>query len=243
MPGITWKINKTIEDLKKTDINGCITGSSMTGADFDSWSSQPDIDVFVYSQPSLVHAVCVLMYKLDFVPGKLDPSTEKGEAWKIDRVFTKSMKKDMPLSTVSLKKDGVVVNVTCKRDKRKMIDVISDFDMTIVMVAYDIRSKHMLDLRGEDKKKALPNPLKHEDSSLYTVAKWIRQFDRVIKYYDRGFDTLPMAKFYIEMIDEALATGALFQTEKSKEVYEEFSKEFVDMRKKIQAWVEDKEEN
>ena len=60
------KMHSVIEILKNSGINGCITGSCLLDADFDSWSVKPDIDVFVYGERYMVEAICILRSRYGF---------------------------------------------------------------------------------------------------------------------------------------------------------------------------------
>lgn len=249
---LTQEIHDTIDMLKQTDIYGCITGSSMIpDVNFDEWESAPDIDVFVYYEPQLVDAMCLLMYKHGF------EMLSAGEEWKRDRVRTRGSHKKEILQTVKLRKGDVIVNITYKPGKNKLTDVLSSFDMSIIMIGYDIRKKITVDLRRawpgmvpEDElhrwststKVAVPNPLRDQDVDMYGVAMWVRQFDRVIKYWNREFDTRPMARFYIELIDGVIERGRLFDTERSIESYDEFYDTYMPLRDKMVQWLNDKEE-
>ena len=83
---LTEKIRNTIELLKDTDINGCITGSSMIpDVDFDEWDSVPDIDLFVYTEMQLLYASDYLVLKHGF------ELRNAGEEWKYDRVRNRGM--------------------------------------------------------------------------------------------------------------------------------------------------------
>lgn len=248
---LTQDIRDTIELIKQTDINGCITGSSMLDADFDTWDSAPDIDVFVYTEPQLQYAANLLMFKHGFEP--LSP----GEEWKLNRVQNKGSQKNSYLSTVKLKRGDVVVNITYKQWKNNIFSVLSSFDMSIIMIGYDIRKKVMLDLRcgwenmvpedpdgrwSPSTSIAYPNPLRDQDADMYGVEMWVRQFDRCIKYWGRGYDTRPMAIFYIKLINGVIAKGQLFNSDKSSEVYQGFVTTYEPLRDKMVAWLEDKED-
>ena len=241
---LTEEIKSTIEMLKGSGIYGCITGSCLLDVDFDTWDTAPDIDIFVYSENALVNASDILMYKYNFVPGTLVKDSNRGEEWKIKRTIQHGMKKNAALSTVKFNNGKVVVNVSYKKNQTTVLDVIPAFDMSIVMHGYDIPKATELDLRTmkSTKNVAVPNPLRDQDAELYVADQWIRQFDRVIKYWNRGFDTRPMAQFYIKLIDEVLSKGSLFTSSKATEYYEEFAKEFIEVRKKIEEWLADKEE-
>ena len=245
------QMDEVIELLKTTDINGCITGSSMIDGDYDSWTSVPDVDVFVYTKPQLQYAVNLLMFKHGFEP------VTKGESWKLNRINNYEQKKKMPLSTVKLQRHGIVVNITWKDGKNNLFAVLSSFDMSIIMVGYDIRKHVLLDLRAgwhgmvredpdnrwsTDVKVAYPNPLRDQDVDMYGVGMWVRQFDRVIKYWNRGYDTRPMAKFYIKLIDGVLDNGKLFETDKSEAAFKDFKDTYEPLRERMVKWLEDKED-
>ena len=123
--------------------------------------------------------------------------------------------------------------------------VLESFDMSIVLQAYDIRSGVMFDLRPDNVPvtTAIPNPLRDHDCVMWTVAKWVRQFDRVVKYYNRGFDTRPMARFYLDMIDQCIEAGCLFDSEESTTAFASFSEEFLEKRKVIADWLDEHEED
>lgn len=236
MENMTSKIKETIELLKKSDIQGCITGSSMLDEDFDEWDSHPDVDVFCYGTNQHIHAIDYCMMRLGFEPGKYDETLDAAESWKIQRIMKGKCKKNMPVSTVSLCKDGVVINLSCKPNQRSVCDVISAFDMSIVMIGYDIPTGYLMDLRGEDVRTAVPNPLRPIEYDLVDTGYWVRQFDRVVKYYNRGFDTRPMASFYLDLIDRTTAEAPTFSSEKGKEFHDSFIDEFAGIRQKIEQW-------
>ena len=250
---LTEKIKETIDLLMETNINGCVTGSSMIpDVDFDLWESVPDIDVFVYTEAQLQYAANLLMFRFGFEP------ESDGEKWKLDRVQNFGIQKSAPLSTLKLEKDGVTVNVTYKKSKTNLFAVLSSFDMSIIMVGMDIPTKIKLDLRkgwngmvmddpyskwSDNVRKAVPNPLRRQDADMYTVEMWVRQFDRVIKYWNRGFDTRPMAVFYIDLINEVIKKGQLFNTEKSERAYKEFITTYEPLRDKMVQWLEDRRDD
>jgi hypothetical protein len=115
--------------------------------------------------------------------------------------------------------------------------------MSIVMQGYDIKHHVMYDMRVGDPNVATPNPLRDHDCVMWTVAKWVRQFDRVVKYYNRGFDTRPMAKFYLDMIDQCIDAGCLFDSEESQAAFESFSQEFIEKRAQIADWYDTHKED
>lgn len=248
------KIARAIDVIKTLDINGCITGSVfLPNFDPDMWGTKPDIDVFVYGKEDLIHAIDIIMYDLKMKPGKGTERSANQELWKLRRLHEWGLNYKIGITTYTFHCDGIMINITFKQTKRQgrwepLINcpsVLMSFDMSIVMRGYDIQSHVMFDLRPMDVPvtTAVPNPLRKHDCMMWTVAKWIRQFDRVIKYYDRGFDTRPMARFYLHMIDECIEAGCLFDSEESQNAFNSFSEEFLEKRAVIKDWLDEHEED
>lgn len=248
----TEKVKDVIQMLASTDIKGCISGSSMIpDADFDVWTDVPDVDVFVYSEPQLAYAINQLQFAYGF-----EPKT-KGEQWKIDRINQRGGWNKTALSTVKLEKCGVTVNLTWKKGKIDLLSVLSSFDMSIIMIGLDIPTGVVLDLRtgngivkddpkhiwSDDPFKAVPNPLREQDVDMYGTEQWVRQFARAIKYWNRGFDTRPMARFYIGLIDGVIETGRLFESENSEARFSEFVSTFQPVRDKMAKWLEERDDD
>lgn len=247
MGKMTEAIDSAIAELKESGINGCITGSCLLDEDFDTWDEAPDIDLFVYSEPSMIHAICTLEH-MGYVPGGKDKK-KAGEELKRKWLIETGLNRNMGLSTIMYEKDGVYVNVTMKRNNNSVVEVLANFDMSIVMKGYDIPTGFMCDLRtqdGGDVKVATPNKLKralYDHPSRFDVWRALRQWNRVVKYYNRGFDTRPMARFYLDRIDEVLEAGAVFGSDKDVESFEEMAPEFREMKDTITKWLEEHEED
>ena len=243
--------------IMDTDIDGCITGSSLAeNWDVDEAEVKPDIDIFTYSPYAMVHAIDVLEYKLGLVPGGDEVSSDKGEAWKAKKMRTSGRGFGRDLATCKFTDGTVTVNVSNRKGERSAMDVIARFDMSIVLQAYDIPSGSLIDMRcvqpkadlvdiinstGGDPMVAVPNPFRSFDGATWEAKKWLRQWDRVIKYWNRGFDTRPMARFYSHMIKEVIDGGSLFKTEASKQAYQEFVDEYSELGTKIDEWIKENE--
>lgn len=241
------KIKATIEVVKTLPIAGCITGSCwLDSYDPDAWGSTPDVDVFVFGEEELVNAVALAQYALGMTPGKGTKRTQQQEEWKLDRLKKFGLNYKIGITTYTFYCEGVMLNFTFKQRKHRghwvsllsTPDVLSSFDMSIVMQGYDIEHHVFYDMRVGDPMVATPNPLRTQDCAMWTVAKWVRQFDRVVKYYNRGFDTRPMAEFYLKMIDGCIDAGCLFDSEESQDAFNNFSKEFLEKRAIIADWLE-----
>lgn len=246
------KMDVLVDAVKASPINGCITGSYwLPGFDPESWGSKPDVDVFVFGDYELVRAICYAQYVLKMKPGKGSARSAKQEEWKLGRLFTSGLNKKIGITTYTFECDGVALNITFKQQKAagywkpltSVPDVLQSFDMSIVMQGYDIQKQVFFDMRVGDPMVAIPNPLREHDCVMWTVAKWVRQFDRVVKYYNRGFDTRPMAEFYLRMIDECIAAGCLFDSEESQTAFDSFSSEFLEKRAAIQEWYDEHKED
>ena len=243
--------------IMDTDIDGCITGSSLAeNWDVDEAEVKPDIDIFTYSPYAMVHAIDVLEYKLGLAPGGDEVSSDKGEAWKAKKMRTSGRGFGRDLATCKFTDGTVTVNVSNRKGERSAMDVIARFDMSIVLQAYDIPSGSLIDMRcvqpkadlvdiikstGGDPMVAVPNPFRSFDGATWEAKKWLRQWDRVIKYWNRGFDTRPMARFYSNMIKEVIEGGSLFKTEASKQAYQEFVDEYSELGTKIDEWIKENE--
>lgn len=246
------KIASAIELVKTLPIDGCITGSCLLpDFDPDAWGTTPDIDLFVFGEGELVSAIEIAQHALKMEPGKGTQRTRRQEEWKLARLKQAGLNTKLGITTYTFWCDGVMLNITFKQRKfhgrwvpiLSTPDVLQSFDMSIVMQGYDIRHHVTYDMRVGDPHVAIPNPLRDHDCVMWTVAKWVRQFDRVVKYYNRGFDTRPMAKFYLDMIDECIEAGCLFDSEESKDAFEAFSQEFLEKRATIADWYEEHKED
>jgi len=239
------KVMSAIELVKTLPIDGCITGSCLLpGFDPEGWGTVPDVDVFVFGESELVSAIEIARHALKMEPGSGTERSRLQEEWKLQRLKQSGLNYKLGITTYKFWCEGVILNFTFKQRKFRgrwvpilsTPDVLQSFDMSIVMQGYDIKHHVLYDMRVGDPKVAIPNPLRDHDFVMWTVAKWVRQFDRVVKYYNRGFDTRPMAKFYLDMIDGCIEAGCLFDSEESQEAFESFSKEFLEKRAAIADW-------
>lgn len=247
MGALTEEIKSAIEEIKETDILGCITGSCLLDEDFDMWDTAPDIDVFIYGEPAMIHAMMTLE-NMGFEPGGKDKTTA-GEELKRQWLIETGVQKNRQLSTIMYQRGAVNVNLTVKKHNRSVVEVLANFDMTIVMRGFDIPTKYDCDLRtqdGNDTHVAMPNKLKrslYDHPSRFEVYRCLRQWNRVLKYWDRGFDTRPMARFYLDRIDDVLEAGAIFDTPNDRASFADMAPEFTEMRDIIVQWLEAHDED
>lgn len=239
---LTEKISCLVDLIRAQDIYGCITGSCLLDADFDTWDQAPDVDVFVYSKAEFVRVCTMAEYQFGMDIGTGKERSAKQEKWKLSRLRSSDNKKNMPVMTAKFNLDGVVLNVSVKSQGNHIYssihEVLGSFDMSIIMRGYDVHKHFWLDLRFGNPKVAQPNVMRDMDCIMWNVAKWIRQFDRVVKYYARGYDTRPMAEFYLKMINNCIQAGCLFDSTASKSMFTEYSKEFLEQKTRISEWLE-----
>jgi len=228
-----------IEVLKRTGINGCISGSCMLpNVDFSTWDTMPDIDLFCYTEAAYIHALCTAQ-ALGYVPGgkgKNPLAEETKLAW----TLADGVRKQSEVSAIQLSKDDVALNVILKKSANSVIEVLASYDMSIIQIGHDIRKDYTLDLRGDDINVATPNKLKDLDynhPSRLAVWRMIAQWDRVIKYWNRGYDTRPMAEFYLDLINTVLDTGAIFGTDADNESFNKFVEDTKAIKDKIEKWI------
>ena len=81
------KVASAIELIKTLPIDGCITGSCLLpGFDPEGWGTTPDVDVFVFGEDELVHAIDLACYALQMRPGSTTasaspPTSSTARAW------------------------------------------------------------------------------------------------------------------------------------------------------------------
>ena len=138
----------------------------------------------------------------------------------------------------------------------RMYDSFEEPEWNLHGFGYDIPFGWGIDLRtkdvkvfddknhrwSDDPKVSVPNPMRKQDVDMYGAEMWVRQFDRVIKYWNRGIDTRPMARFYIKLINEVIDRGRLFESEKSEASFNAFVTTYEPLRDKMVEWLNDKED-
>lgn len=215
------QINAAIELLKKQDIQGCITGSCL----LDYFPGQ-DIDVFVYSETDLNKILFYMKYNPLFQI--LDPL----EKYKFDEYINKGKSSLYKIGLITIKFKynlSVDVNIVFRKTNNNIFDVISNFDISLICKGYDIKTGKTLDLSdyNNDKvgtwncwNKSFYNP------DMWDCKRFMRQFERVIKYEQRGYNLESVTDKYIELVDQMLELEDIYKTEKGHEFYTKTRKEF-----------------
>lgn len=219
------QFENAINHLKGLDIQGCITGSIMLGYQKD-WKELQDIDVFVYSETDLNKILFYMKYNPLFQI--LDPL----EKYKFDEYINKgkSSLHKIGLITIKFKFNlAIDINIVFRKTNNNIFDVISNFDLNIISKGYDIRTKETLDLSGYTGNKIgtwnkwnkyFYNP------DMWDCKRFLRQFSRIVKYEQRGFNLDLVLDKYIELVEGVLTLEDIYKTEKGHEFYIKTKTEF-----------------
>lgn len=205
-------IDYIVEYLKKQPIKGCITGSCLLGY-FDN----QDVDLFVYDEKSFAKILFNLQYNSSFLI--LDPL----EQWKLDQYLNKESNNKSKFGITTIKfvyNTCVPVNIILKKNCTNIFSVISSFDMDIICKGYDIETRQYLDLSEKlPDNQATWNKWNTNfyDPELWQIGRILRQLERVIKYYKRGYNTDPVCLKYIELIDEVQKFQDIFNSDNFSE--------------------------
>lgn len=225
-------IEQAIDWIKQQPINGCITGSCL----LDYFEGQ-DIDVFVYNEQSFNKILFAMKYDKMFQI--LDPL----EQWKFDEYINKGQSSFNKLGLVTIKFKynlSVDINVIYKKYSANAFSVLASFDMNIICKAYDIASKEVLDLTNNTGKVADWNRWNsaYYDFNIWRVGRLLRQVERCIKYYNRGYDTDKIILKYIDLIREYEEYESVFKSEKFNEKLEENQRNISTVKELMNVWLE-----
>jgi hypothetical protein len=205
--------DKLITFLKEQDINGCITGSCLL-----EYFDGADVDVFTYDEAAFTKMIYSLYHNKMFL--LLDPM----EQWKFkdwtENPHRGSLKK-LGLISIKFKYNMLIdVNIIFKEKNHSIFDVLSSFDMDIISVGYDLKTKKTLDLSENNGKKiATWNKWNKSfyNPNIWAVSRILRQFSRVIKYHKRGYNTDDMTRKYIEILEGMIEYENIFSSDKMDE--------------------------
>ena len=220
------------------EVAACITGSSL----LDYFEDQ-DIDMFAYSIPAFNQLLFAMIHDPMFIIG--DPK----EQWKLDK-WTKSVdyNKELSYGMISIKfkyNTCVDINLIYKSKSKNIFQVLSSFDMDIICKGYDLSTKKYLDLTEDNGKIADWNRWNKEFTGFnaWSINRLLRQFKRVIKYHDRGYDTDLVCIKYRDIMKEMLSYVDIWKTDKTKEKVTSVKKKSKILIKIFDKWLETHEFN
>lgn len=226
-------IDSAIEILKDQKINGCITGSVML-----DYFEGADVDVFCYDESSFRKLLFFMHYNSLFTI--LDPLEKHKFEEYIDN--SKSSLESIGLITVKFKYNLLVdVNVVFKKFHKNIFDVLSNFDLELIAIGYDIKTGKTLSLRETS---GMTGTWNRWNTSFYKSDYWsckrlLRQFERVIKYTNRGYDLSSVTDKYISLVEEILSKENYYKTDKGTRFYNDTMEQFEIVLKILQSWKRD----
>lgn len=223
-------IDDAIELLKQQDINGCITGSAL----LDYFPNQ-DIDVFCYDKSGFNKILFFMYYNSMF--NILDPL----ELHKFNDYINndKSSLENLGLITIKFKYNLLVdVNIVFKKFQKNIFEVISNFDLDIIATGYDIKTGKTLSLRESVGNEGTWNKW---NKSFYQCDYWsckrlLRQFSRVVKYTERGYDLSEVTQKYIELVEENISKDNIYKSERGNKYYNDTKEQFEIVLKILLEW-------
>ena len=209
------QIDNAIVWLKEQDIEGCITGSALL--EYFPGANQ-DVDVFTYNEAAFTKLIFSMYHNPLFL------LVEPLEQWKFkdwtENPYKGSLKK-LGLISIKFKYNmSIDVNVIFKEKNHTIFDVLSTFDIDIIAKGYDLKTKKTLDLsENNGEKVATWNKWNKQfyNPNIWAVSRILRQFERVIKYHKRGYNTDAVAVKYKEILEEMLVYENIFSSEKVDE--------------------------
>lgn len=201
-------MNNAIKWLKDQEIKGIITGSCTL-----DYFEGADVDFFAYNKSAFTEIFYAMWHNPDF------QILDKMELWKAEK-FIKSDNDFHKFGVQTIKfhfNTCLPVNIILKKNCSNAFSVLSSFDMSIICKGYDTFVKKELDLTdgtGETKIAVFNkwNPAFYSDED-WQISRILRQIERVIKYWNRGFDTDAVVLKYIELIDKIQERQDIFNSD------------------------------
>lgn len=154
----------------------------------------------------------------------------------------KSSLEQLGLITIKFKYNLLVdINVIFKKFHKNCFDVLSNFDLDIITTGYDIKTGKILSLRESTGKVGTWN---RWNNSFYKPDFWstkrlLRQFERVVKYTNRGYDLTSVTDKYIELVENIISTENFYKSEKGTKYFEDTIDQFEIVLKILKAWKKD----
>jgi len=219
--------------IASQDIDGAITGSYMINGYQEGWNM--DLDIFTYNEQSFTALLYFMKYN------KMFQILDKLEKHKLDEYLknNKSSLDKLQLITIKFYYNTIVpINIIYKKHQNNVFDILSNFDIDIITVGYDIKTGKTLSLRestGFDCNWNRWNPSYYKTDP-WSCKRLVRQFSRVVKYTNRGYDVSKVTSKYISLIEEILETENIYKSEKGIDYYNKTKEEFELVLKIIKVW-------
>jgi hypothetical protein len=223
----------TIKELEK--INACLAGSSMLGYK-EGWNQ--DIDVFCYDEQSFT----ALLYFMHYNP--IFNILDKLELHKFED-YTRNKKSSLEsFGVISIKfmyNLCIPVNIVYKKFGTNIFNVLSSFDTDLIAQGYCLQTKQYLSLRKSTGMVVNWNVFNTSfyKSDYWSVKRLLRQFDRNIKYHERGYDLSQVTDKYISIVEEIILTENFYKSDKGTKYFNDTIEQFEVVLKILQVWKKD----
>ena len=228
-------MNDAIDWLKKQKLKGAITGSCML-----DYFEGSDVDWFAYDEKSFTQMFYAMYYDKMFT--MLDPI----ERWKANKFMENNDKRPFGILTLKFMWNTCLpVNIILKKGCTNVFDIISSFDMDIVCKAYDTNTQQLLDLTNNSTQTKTADWNRWNtafyDPEIWEMSRILRQFDRIVKYHKRGYNTDNVALKYIELIDNIQEYQNIFNSDNFTEKLKITKENTKIMKQILEKWLESHE--
>jgi len=226
------QFEEALNTIKAQNTDACIAGSAMLGYN-EGWNQ--DIDVFCYNEQSFIELLYYMKYD------KMFTILEPLEIHKMTEYLKerKSSLESIGLITIKFKWNLCIdVNIIYKKFQKNIFDCISAFDIDHIAQGFCLKTRQYLSLRTSTGLEGTWNRwnTSYYKSDLWSTKRLLRQFSRVVKYTERGYNLDEVTDKYISLIEDILAKDNVYKSEKGTIFYEKVQKEFEIVLKILQLW-------
>lgn len=227
------QIENAINWIKKQNVRGCITGSTLLG-----YFEGQDIDVFTYDEKAFTELYYAMYHNPMFT------ILDKLEVWKSDMFRQKNdfgNKHHTGVTTIKFMYNTCVpVNIILKKNCNNIFSVLSSFDLNIICKGYDLQTKEYLDLTTNPGKIASWNKWNpaFQNTEIWSISRILRQLERCFKYHKRGYNTDAVILKYIELIDTLQEFQSIFNSENFNDKLKITQQNTLVVKQICQLWLE-----
>ncbi len=220
---------------EQKNINACLAGSCMLGYQ-EGWNQ--DIDIFCYDEQSFI----ALLYFMHYNP--IFQILDKLEQHKFED-YTRNNKSSLQsLNLITIKFNYnlcIPINIVYKKFQKNIFDVISAFDCDLIAQGYCLQTKQTLSLRSSIDLNVTWNKWNTSfyKSDFWSIKRLLRQFERTVKYTDRGYDLSSVTDKYIQIVEDVIKKENVYKSEKGVKYHTDTIEQFETVLKILNVWKKD----
>lgn len=217
---------------EQKDISACIAGSSMLGFQ-EGWNQ--DIDVFCYNEQSFTALLYFMHYNSLFTILDLLEKHKFEDYTKNNRSSLQSLNLITIKFTYNL---CITVNIVYKKFNKNIFDVLSSFDCDLIAQGYCLETKQNLSLRQSTEMNGSWNKfnISFYKSDFWSIKRLLRQFERIVKYTQRGYDLSEVTDKYIELVQLNISTENIYKSDKGTKYHNDTIEQFEIVLKILLEW-------